>query len=460
MARFRHAGERARLGGRRGRRRCWWPSCSRRSLPLSFTDPDRLEDNGQIVILSGRDDSLGGQRQQLVNQWNELHPESRARIVELSALADAQRSEMLARAQAGRGDIDVYNLDVTWTAEFAEPATSEPRRVPALPRGFLDGPLATCRYDGRLWALPFNTDVGLLYYRSDLSTTRPADVEGPRGAGRGAPRARSGNDVDGYAGQFADYEGLTVNALEAIGGRAARSSTTRVTSSSRIIASRSLEGLDRLRKIAPAGVPELDEDSSTQLFRSGKALFMRNWPVEVPVAERGPRRDARGDIRRGSPARRLRGARRPEPRRRGRHRPSPAARALIEFLTSERSQQILFERGGLPATRKVVYSDPAVRERYEYVPTLERALEHARPRPAQPHYARFSQVFRSAVDGLSPPGRATPRRHPGSARGRAEGPARPGLRRLAGDWPTTGTASCSASCRAHEPREERRQAIG
>ena len=30
---------------------------------------------------------------------------------------------------------------------------------------------------------------------------------------------------------------------------------------------------------------------------------------------------------------------------------------------------------------------------------MERALEHARPRPAQPHYARFSQVFRSAVDG-------------------------------------------------------------
>jgi multiple sugar transport system substrate-binding protein len=68
-----------------------------------------------------------------------------------------------------------------------------------------------------------------------------------------------------------------------------------------------------------------------------------------------------------------------------------AARALVEFLTSDRSQQILFERGGLPATRKVVYSDQAVRERYPspYVATLEQALEGAELRPAQPHYARF-----------------------------------------------------------------------
>jgi multiple sugar transport system substrate-binding protein len=77
----------------------------------------------ELVVLSGRDDSIGGQRQQLVDEWNALHPESKARIVELSSRADAQRSEMLARAQsdgsAGAG-VDVYNLDVTWTAEFAD----------------------------------------------------------------------------------------------------------------------------------------------------------------------------------------------------------------------------------------------------------------------------------------------------------------------------------------------------
>jgi multiple sugar transport system substrate-binding protein len=362
-------------------------------------DPDRLEDNGEIVILSGRDDSLGGQRQQLVNQWNELHPDSRARIVELSALADAQRSEMLARAQSGHGDIDVYNLDVTWTAEFADAGYIRSLDESSIPEdGFLTGPLATCRYDGALWALPFNTDVGLLYYRSDLLDLPPQtwkDLEDDVAV----MRARSGNDVDGYAGQFADYEGLTVNALEAIGGAGGSVVDDEgdvVIEDHRVAVT---EGLDRLRKIAPTGVPALDEDSSTQLFRSGKALFMRNWPVKFQSLEE--------DLE-GAPAVTFDVA--PLPSDSGvlggqnlavaadTARPR-AARALIEFLTSERSQQILFERGGLPATRKVVYSDPVVRERYEYVATLERALEHAEPRPAQPHYARFSQVFRTAVDG-------------------------------------------------------------
>jgi multiple sugar transport system substrate-binding protein len=362
-------------------------------------DPDRLEDNGEIVILSGRDDSLGGQRQQLVNQWNELHPDSRARIVELSALADAQRSEMLARAQSGRGDIDVYNLDVTWTAEFADAGYIQSLDESHIPEdGFLTGPLATCRYNGELWALPFNTDVGLLYYRSDLLDLPPQtweDLEDDVAVAR----ARSGNDVDGYAGQFADYEGLTVNALEAIGGAGGSvvdDGGDVVIEDHRVAVT---EGLDRLRKIAPTGVPALDEDSSAQLFRSNKALFMRNWPVKF--------QSLKEDLE-GAPAVTFDVA--PLPSDSGvlggqnlaiaadTTRPR-AARALIEFLTSERSQQILFERGGLPATRKVVYSDPVVRERYEYVPTLERALEHAKPRPAQPHYARFSQVLRTAVDG-------------------------------------------------------------
>jgi multiple sugar transport system substrate-binding protein len=85
-----------------------------------------------------------------------------------------------------------------------------------------------------------------------------------------------------------------------------------------------------------------------------------------------------------------------------------AAQALIEFLTGDRSQQLLFERGGLPATRAVVYSDQAVRERYPYVAILEEALGTAEARPTQPHYARFSEVFRAAVTGYLREGRPLP----------------------------------------------------
>ena len=75
---------------------------------------------GELVILSGRDDSAGDQQQVRINLWNEVHPDKRARIVELSGNADQQRNEMVRLAQDPDGVVDVYNLDVTWTAEFAE----------------------------------------------------------------------------------------------------------------------------------------------------------------------------------------------------------------------------------------------------------------------------------------------------------------------------------------------------
>jgi multiple sugar transport system substrate-binding protein len=367
-------------------------------------DPTAFED-GEIVVLSGRDDSIGGQRQVLIDQWNELHPDNRARIVELSELADAQRSEMLARAQSGGGGIDVYNLDVTWTAEFADAGHIRSLDESRLQTGgFLDGPLETCRYRGRLWALPFNTDVGLLYYRADLLDHAPAtwdeleaDVE--------RVRRETGGEVDGYAGQLADYEGLTVTALEAIWGAGGSVVDDEGAVEDEGPFQAAIAGLGRLQAIAPAGVPALDETESIQLFRSGRALFMRNWPV----AYRSLTQDAEG----GSPIR-IGIAPLPGPldARPGHGvlggqnlavsaqstRPR-AAQALIEFLTSERSQQLLFERGGLPATREVVYFDQAVRENHPYVETLRDAIGDARPRPVEPHYARFSEVFRAAVDG-------------------------------------------------------------
>ncbi|WP_433558486.1 ABC transporter substrate-binding protein [Pseudonocardia xinjiangensis] len=362
------------------------------------SNPDDLED-GPIVVLSGRDDSIDGQRQKLISQWNQLHPRSPARIVEASPIADAARSEMLARAQSGRGEVDVFNLDVTWTAEFADAGyirSLDESRVST--SGFLAGPLATCRYGGKLWALPFNTDVGLLYYRSDLLDAPPRTWDELEDKVQ-EMRARSGNDVDGYAGQLADYEGLTVTALEAIrgaGGSVVDEDGNLVVENQRAAIAAAVE---RLRVIAPAGIPELDETSSIRLFQSGRALFMRNWPVAVRSLPQGLE---------GTPAVTFGVA--PLPGGAGvlggqnlavsadSTRPR-AAQALIEFLTGERSQQILFERGGLPATRQVVYFDQAVRDRYPYIATLEEAISSAELRPAQPHYARFSEVFRAAVNG-------------------------------------------------------------
>ncbi|MEV4136269.1 hypothetical protein AB0J72_29385 [Dactylosporangium sp. NPDC049742] len=98
----------------------------------------------------------------------------------------------------------------------------------------------------------------------------------------------------------------------------------------------------------------------------------------------------------------------------GQSRRPAAARALIEFLTGERSQQLLFERGGFAATREIVYRDAAVVKLYRYAPTLLDAIRSAHSRPVTAHYAQFSETFRQVVraalaDGGRLPADAKPR---------------------------------------------------
>jgi multiple sugar transport system substrate-binding protein len=386
--------------------------CAGLALALLFADVRPLFDPvptleaGELVILSGKDDGATGQRQELINQWNATHPANRARIEELSSSADGQHSEMVGRAQSDAPRVDIYNLDVTWTAEFAHRGY-----IRALDEstadldGFLRKPLETCRYDGALWALPFNTDAGLLFYR-----TGPNYVSRPPTTWRQMTRtieeefdnpAHPRELEAGYAGQLSDYEGLTVNALEAIwdaGGDV-------VDRDGRVVinSDEAEEGLSRLAptdpRIVHPGSRQFTEQESRQAFRDGKVLFMRNWPVAHRTLKAAQDDTGGGpafsfDVTK-LPGRSVLGGQNLAIAA-GTSRPR-AAQALIEYLTDARSQQLLFERGGFAATREIVYHDRAVIEKYPYASLLLDSIREARARPVTPNYPQFSEAFRAVV---------------------------------------------------------------
>jgi multiple sugar transport system substrate-binding protein len=374
-------------------------------------DPDAPRESGTLVILSGTDDGFGDQRQALIDQWNALTDRPDAEIIPIAGGTTAQRAEMVEYAQAGGRNVDIYNLDVTLIAEFVDFGyirLLDESQVDF--DGFLARPLQTCRRNDKLWALPFNTDAALLYYRTDLVPAGPAPtswagitnaVEATFAAPR-RPNEADGRLVAGYAGQLADYEGLTVNAIEAIwaaGGDVVDDEGNVV-----VDTPETREGLRRLAAGLAPGNPQLilpdsrkyDEGGTTQAFRDGRVIFMRNWPV----AYRGLGGGEPGeptvafDVAR-IPGRSVLGgqnlaiaANSDQPR---------AAQDLIEFLTSARSQQILFERGGFAATREIVYQDSAVRANFPYAVTLLDAIKQADLRPVTPYYAMFSETFREGV---------------------------------------------------------------
>ncbi|MGN9910659.1 extracellular solute-binding protein [Phytohabitans sp. LJ34] len=363
-------------------------------------------EDGTIVILSSFDESIGKQQLALVEQWNATHPKHKAEFRELRGVADDHYSQIVGQAEASKSDVDIFSLDVPWVAEFADRGFIHEMPVSDDELdGFLTQPLETCRWAGKLWALPFYTNAGLLYYRSDLVD----DLEPPTGWSQLTNYITEAFDAlpddkqpaAGYGGQLADYEGLTVNALEAIwaaGGDVVDRGGNVVVDSPE-----AREGLRGLATGLARTNPQLidrearsyDEAETTRTFREGRLLFMRNWPLALRDLETSETSSIKYDVV-PLPGPSVLGGQNlaianstDQP---------VAAKALIRFLTSPRSQQILFERGGFAATRELVYHDGSVKERYPYAQTLLSALRIARPRPVTPHYAQFSRTFRAGVN--------------------------------------------------------------
>jgi multiple sugar transport system substrate-binding protein len=345
---------------------------------------------GTLVLMTGADQSIGQQRLALVEQWNATHPENPVTVKQLPSNADAAHSHMIAQAQSGEEQVDVYNLDVTRIPQFADAGFITPLEGVDT-AGFLAKPLSTCRYRDQLWALPFNTDAGLLFYRSDLVEDLPTTWRQLRNA------IRDGKPADmpiGLAVQLADYEGGAVTIAEVVqadGGKLVDGGEVVIDSPEAQDALEQLAEDVRDADINLAASLDADEDRSTQAFLNGEAMFLRNWPIAHRVLkDKGvpfgvtelPGPSVLGGqnlaISAGSANK-------------------GAARALVEFLTSPRSQQLLFERGGLAATREIVYKDPAILDLYPYAGTLLAAIKGSEPRPVGPHYSRFSEVLRDVV---------------------------------------------------------------
>ena len=141
---------------------------------------------------------------------------------------------------------------------------------------------------GKLVALPFFTDAGLLYYRRDLLDRRGlkpprtwAELEAAARAIQEQERADGHGDMQGFVWQGKTYEGLTVNALEWI---ASSQGGTIVDADGKVTIDNpnAARALDRaagwIGTISPKGVLNYTEEEARGVFQSGNAVFMRNWP--------------------------------------------------------------------------------------------------------------------------------------------------------------------------------------
>ncbi|RZB20710.1 ABC transporter substrate-binding protein [Streptomyces sp. F001] len=353
----------------------------------------------------------------LLQGWNRTHPDEKVTLVELPDSADETHAQMVTDLRGGdRSRFDVLNIDVNWTSEFAGAGWIRP-----LPRDrfglgtFLPPVVDTATYDGQLYAVPYVTNAGLLLYRKDVLAKEGVPpprtwAELERAARTIAPKY----GLDGYAGQFLPYEGLTVNAAEAVysaGGTILGDEGARVT----VDSAAAREGIGFLaRGVREGWIPKAaltyKEEESKQAFQDGRLLFLRNWPYAYVGASTEGSKVA-GKIGAvplpgpDGPGTSVLGGSNLAVTAHARH-PDTAAR-LIAYLTGERVQRQVLTRGALPPVRADLYEDPELIGEFPYLPTLRESVLTAAPRPKSPHYDQVSLAVQAVVhDAMT--GRQTP----------------------------------------------------
>ncbi|TFH86327.1 ABC transporter substrate-binding protein [Billgrantia azerbaijanica] len=312
---------------------------------------------------------------------------------------------------SGSSDIDVLMVDIVWPGMLDNHLADLGEYLPAdATHGFFPALIDNNTVDGRLLAMPWYTDAGLLYYRKDLLEKYGHEVPetwqeltATAEAIQAAEREAGNDDFWGFSFQGRAYEGLTCNALEWVashGGGTLVDGEGKVT----IDNPRAAAALDLaaswIGTISPEGALNHTEEETRGIFQSGNALFLRNWPYVWSLAN-GEGSAVAGKIGiaplphgpEGEPRATLGGWNFAV----SRHSEHPALAAdLVAFITSREQQKAHAIRMGMNPTIEALYQDAEVLASNPAMGELYETLRNGVPRPASvtgDAYSRVSNAF-------------------------------------------------------------------
>ena len=186
-------------------------------------------------------------------------------------------------------EIDIYMIDVIWPGDLAEHLIDLNKYgLGEAAKDHFPRIVENNTVDGALVAMPWFTDAGLLYYRTDLldkygySPPKTWDeLEETAAAIQEGERAAGNADFVGFVWQGNAYEGLTCDALEWI----ASSYGGTIISPDKVITVNNENAIAAVDKaagwvgtISPKGVTAFQEEEARNMWQGGNAAFMRNWP--------------------------------------------------------------------------------------------------------------------------------------------------------------------------------------
>jgi len=207
--------------------------------------------------------------------------------------ASDQSYAQLARAFSSKSSsIDVAMIDVVWPGAFAPYLVNLKPKLGKQSKLHIASIVANDTIKGKLVAMPWFGDYGILYYRTDLLKKYGYSAPPKTWADlfRMAKKIQDGEqktnpNFAGFVFQGNAYEGLTCDSLEWIasagGGHFIDGGKVTIDNT------KARQILDAMRaqigKVTPNGVTTYQEDQTEHAFDNGDAAFARNWPYQYGI---------------------------------------------------------------------------------------------------------------------------------------------------------------------------------
>ena len=344
--------------------------------------------------------------QPIIADFEASHPDIKLKLVQGPNATNLRENLYTTSFLLGDVPYDLIYMDIVWVPKFAAAGwlmDMSDRISPEDEADFLTGDLEGGRYKGGLYRMPFRTDAGMLYYRSDL--LKEAGFDDPETTEdllTQSQALQSQGKVDwGYVWQGQQYEGLAamfVELLQGFGGTWVNPETQEVG----LDQPETIAAIEFLKQtmdegISPPGVTSYQEEEARRLFESGDTLFMRNWPYAWKLGNdddspiKGKFRikpmvhlpgERSGGCQGGWGLGIAKDSRHPE-----------AAWEAVKYFTGVEAQKTFMLNSGFVPSRRSLFEDPDLLSAYAYLPDLYKVLENAALRPPIPQYAQASDIL-------------------------------------------------------------------
>lgn len=352
----------------------------------------------------------------LINKFNrENEGEIKVIPIDLSykQFSTNDRKEILIRTLRSKSSkLDIFAVDQIWVPRFTKWAEPLDNYISENKKSdLIEEAIQTCLYENKLFAIPLYLDIGVMYYRKDLLESLPESKE----VKQLLAQSITWEDFIKLSNHFKkkikspfyifpayEYEGLVCSFMELIlslNKDFFKSSQLNFESQEAFKSLSLLVDLVNHYKISPEDVTELTENTAYKYFIENDGIFLRGWP-SFQKDYKNLNKDTQKDSLLVMTALPHFNGVEPTAIFGGWNlmvskysMKKEAVLKFINFLISEESQKILYEKGAYLPILKSLYEDKKFIEEHPQFLYEKKLIQTGVHRPFLEDYTRISDIL-------------------------------------------------------------------